>query len=123
MGRKAAFHDENGKVCRGCDTYKLYSDYYNAPKGIGGKVSRCKDCIRESQQAARDADPEGWKEYCQNYYANNKEQMYQNSLKWKRNNPDKHRAHGYKSIGYVPKNPRKHTPGINDERFNVDGNE
>lgn len=121
-GRKRAEHDEFGKVCNSCSTYKLYEEFYNNKNAWDGRSTYCKKCMQDRNTALRDKDREAYNEYHQKYYQANKEKISKRVAEYRHNNPDKTRAINYKAMGYVPKNPRKHTPGVTDG-MNIDGNE
>jgi hypothetical protein len=38
------YRDENGKVCRGCEEYKPYTEYYVDRSAKDGKQTRCGSC-------------------------------------------------------------------------------
>lgn len=54
-----------GKACNKCKVFKIFEEFHNSKRYKDGKISSCKECMKEYQQLNRDKTKEYEKEYRQ----------------------------------------------------------
>lgn len=63
------------KICSKCGVEKLLSDYYNQKNGKFGKISKCKECMRQESTNYRKNYPKRKRE-CDKQWAKNHPEVY-----------------------------------------------
>lgn len=110
---------QNAKTCRECGEFKDFSCFWRNQKGKFGLEAKCVDCLKEQREAKRIADPERYRKYYREYYADNekrcrakarrsiakhREEHKERSVKWRMENPEKARLQRKK---WLSENPEK----------------
>lgn len=44
--KKEVIHNEKGRSCNGCNTFKSWESFYRDKKGLNGRKSKCKECTK-----------------------------------------------------------------------------
>lgn len=66
---------DDGQVCTGCNTPKVWAEFYEDKHAVTGHRTRCKVCWSAASKKWREEHPNHDKEY---------------SRQWRKDNPDKH---------------------------------
>lgn len=82
----------NTKICTKCGQDKPFSDYYKQKTGRFGLRPSCKDCITSQNRQYALSNPEKVKGHKDAWVDRNRDKHYGNVSRWRRANPEKHRA-------------------------------
>lgn len=97
-------NEEKPKKCSRCGETLPTSEFSKCKRMKDGLQGYCKTCMNEKSQERKINKPDEIKEYQVKYYENNKDKLIEQSIEWKRKNPEAGRIAGRK---YAEKNGDK----------------
>lgn len=96
MQGQVGLHPQSGvcvttKTCTKCGVEKPLEGFYKHKKGRLGRVSQCKECMRQHKREKRLKDPEGEREKARKYRVENVEIYRRSHAKWRLKNIEQER--------------------------------
>lgn len=79
------------KHCHKCNTTKTTADFHKNKRQKSGYSTQCKECVKETNKAYREANQEKIKAYKKNWFQENKEHCQSKSQKWAEDNRERRR--------------------------------